>query len=199
MTAVLSCAARESITQLAEYIEAKPMSQFRDAPFHPETHGQIQRWHQNLNNRILLENCCVPGDLENQIEEFVEHFIHQRYHPSLDKMLDGPTETTAIRCELDIKSIKYAANFSRIIRSMFELLECLDLLLTHCLRREPLPTHANLEMALSLAKRTGAQRTVLSHLYKSMDCDTCRCLIRQGSSHHQTMRSDQTKDVQHRR
>ena len=34
-------------------------------------------------NRILLENYFLPGDLERQIEAFVEHYNNQRYHESL--------------------------------------------------------------------------------------------------------------------
>jgi len=52
----------------------------RGAPMHPQTQGKIERWHQTLKNRILLENYFLPGDLERQIEEFVEHYNHQRYH-----------------------------------------------------------------------------------------------------------------------
>jgi hypothetical protein len=32
------------------------------------TQGKIERWHQTLKNRILLENYYLPGDLEAQIE-----------------------------------------------------------------------------------------------------------------------------------
>ena len=28
----------------------------------------------------LLENYFLPGDLERQIEAFVEHYNHRRYH-----------------------------------------------------------------------------------------------------------------------
>jgi hypothetical protein len=31
------------------------------------TQGKIERWHQTLKNRILLENYYLPGDLEAQI------------------------------------------------------------------------------------------------------------------------------------
>ena len=68
---------------LAEYIEAQKMSHVRGAPFHPQTQGQIERWHQTMKNRILLENYYLPGDLEAQIEAFVEYYNHQRYHESL--------------------------------------------------------------------------------------------------------------------
>ena len=71
---------------LAEYIEAQKMSHVRGAPCHPQTQGKIERWHQTLKNRILLENYFLPGDLEAQIEAFVEHYNHQRYHESLSNV-----------------------------------------------------------------------------------------------------------------
>lgn len=69
--------------ELAEYIEARKMSHVRGAPCHPQTQGKIERWHQTLKNRILLENYFLPGDLEAHIETFVEHYNHQRYRESL--------------------------------------------------------------------------------------------------------------------
>jgi len=69
--------------ELAEYIEANQMSHVRGAPMHPQTQGKIERWHQTLKNRILLENYFLPGDLEAQIEALVEHYNHQRYHEAL--------------------------------------------------------------------------------------------------------------------
>lgn len=49
------------------------MKHSRGAPYHPQTQGKIERWHQTLKNRILLENYFLPGDLEAQIEAFVNH------------------------------------------------------------------------------------------------------------------------------
>jgi putative transposase len=69
--------------ELAEWIEDNGMSHVRGAPLHPQTQGKIERWHQTLKNRILLENYFLPGDLEAQIEAFVEHYNHRRYHESL--------------------------------------------------------------------------------------------------------------------
>ena len=58
----------------------------RGAPCHPQTQGKIERWHQTLKNRILLENYYLPGDLEAQIGRFVEHYNHRRYHESLQNL-----------------------------------------------------------------------------------------------------------------
>ncbi|WP_346033845.1 IS3 family transposase [Erythrobacter westpacificensis] len=73
-------------SELAEYIDANKMSHVRGAPFHPQTQGKIERWHQTLKNRVLLENYFLPGDLEQQIKAFVEHYNHQRYHEGLDNV-----------------------------------------------------------------------------------------------------------------
>ena len=62
------------------------MVHIRGAPCHPQTQGNIERWHQTLKNRILLENYYLPGDLEAQIARFVEHYNHWRYHESLQNL-----------------------------------------------------------------------------------------------------------------
>ena len=46
----------------------------------------LERWHQTLKNRILLENYFLPGDLETQIDGFVVHYNHRRYHESLGNL-----------------------------------------------------------------------------------------------------------------
>ena len=71
---------------LAVWLGERDIQHIRGAPYHPMTQGKIERWHQTLKNRILLENYYLPGDLENQIETFVAHYNHQRYHESLGNL-----------------------------------------------------------------------------------------------------------------
>jgi len=68
---------------LAEWLEDQKMDHVRGAPYHPQTQGKIERWHQTLKNRILMENYYLSGDLENQIGQFVDHYNNHRYHESL--------------------------------------------------------------------------------------------------------------------
>ena len=70
-------------SELADWLEDQQMDHVRGAPYHPQTQGKIERWHQTLKNRILLENYYLPGDLTRQIDAFVEHYNHHRYHESL--------------------------------------------------------------------------------------------------------------------
>ena len=70
------------------------MDHVRGAPNHPQTQGKIERWHQTLKNRVLLENYYLPGDLKASVGTFVEHYNHRRYHESLAN-LTPPTSTSA--------------------------------------------------------------------------------------------------------
>ncbi|MXP13623.1 IS3 family transposase [Altererythrobacter confluentis] len=87
--------------ELADYLAEKDMRHVRGAPFHPQTQGKIERWHQTLKNRILLENYFLPGDLEAQVEAFVKHYNHQRYHESLKNVT--PADAYFGRAETIIK------------------------------------------------------------------------------------------------
>jgi putative transposase len=71
---------------LAEWLDEQKMEHVRSAPYHPQTQGKIERWHQTLKNRILLEHYYLPGDLEWQVAAFVEHYNHVRYHESLNNL-----------------------------------------------------------------------------------------------------------------
>jgi putative transposase len=68
---------------LAQWLDQQKMEHVRSAPYHPQTQGKIERWHQTLKNRILLEHYYLPGDLERQVAAFVAQYNHARHHESL--------------------------------------------------------------------------------------------------------------------
>ena len=68
---------------LAKWLEDHGINHVRGAPLHPQTQGKIERWHQTLKNRILLENYYLPGDLKAKIGDFVANYNHRRYHESI--------------------------------------------------------------------------------------------------------------------
>jgi len=71
---------------LANWLADRKIKHLRGAPYHPMTQGKIERWHQTLKNRILLENYFLPGDLEAQIAAFVDDYNYRRYHESIDNL-----------------------------------------------------------------------------------------------------------------
>ena len=97
---------------LADYLENKGMKHIRGAPMHPQTQGKIERWHQTLKNRILLENYFVEGELEAAIAAFIDHYNNHRYHESIGNLTPadvyfGRGETTlAERRRIKLKTIQ---------------------------------------------------------------------------------------------
>ena len=71
---------------LAEWLDDKKIEHIRGAPYHPQTQGKIERWHQTLKNRILLNNYYLPRELEEQISAFVENYNNKRSHESLNNL-----------------------------------------------------------------------------------------------------------------
>ena len=86
--------------ELAEYIEARAMSQVRGSPSHPRPRARSSAG-TRPSNRILLENYFLPGVLEAQIEPFGEHYNHRRYHVSLDNVT--PANAYFARAQIIIK------------------------------------------------------------------------------------------------
>ena len=75
---------------LAEWFDDQSMDHVRGAPCQPRARARardkIERWHQTLKNRTLLENYYLPGDLEAQLGAFVEYYNHRRYHERLNNL-----------------------------------------------------------------------------------------------------------------
>ncbi len=96
---------------LAEWLDGQNMDHVRGAPYHPMTQGKIERWHQTLKNRILLENYYLPGDLEAEINAFVGNYNHLRYHESIGNLTPADVyfgRGRTIRIELDNNSVERA-------------------------------------------------------------------------------------------
>jgi len=55
-------------------------------PWHPQTQGKIERWHQTMKNRILFENVYLLGEFEQRIEAFVADYNYTRAFESLQNL-----------------------------------------------------------------------------------------------------------------
>ena len=72
--------------ELAEWLKGKGMSHVHGAPYLPQTQGKIERWHQILKNKVMLENHFFPDDLRARIGIFVDHYNHQHYHEIINNL-----------------------------------------------------------------------------------------------------------------
>ena len=73
-------------SDLARWLDGQGIVHVRGSPNHPQTQGKIERWHQTLKNRVLLENYFLPGQLELAVGAFVDHYNHERHHESLGNL-----------------------------------------------------------------------------------------------------------------
>jgi len=73
-------------SDLKDWLKDHNMKHTRGRPYHPMTQGKIERWHQSLKNRILLEHYYLPGELGRAVADFVDYYNHHRYHESLDNL-----------------------------------------------------------------------------------------------------------------
>lgn len=70
-------------TELKDYLEDAHMEHSRGKPYHPQTQGKIERYHQSMKNVIKLEHYYMASDLERAIAEWVEYYNRNRLHESL--------------------------------------------------------------------------------------------------------------------
>jgi putative transposase len=78
---------------LTTWLGEQNIKHVRGAPNHPMTQGKIERWHQTMKNRILLENHVLPVDLEAKIGAFVDHYNRRRYHESIGNLTPAAVYT----------------------------------------------------------------------------------------------------------
>ena len=53
------------------------------APFHPQTNGKLERYHQSIKREVNQVPYELPGQLERAIADFVEYYNFRRYHKAL--------------------------------------------------------------------------------------------------------------------
>ncbi len=66
-----------------DYLHLVGIRHILAAPFHPQTNGKLERYHQTIKrevNQILYE---FPGQLDKAIADFVDYYNYRRYHKAL--------------------------------------------------------------------------------------------------------------------
>ncbi len=66
-----------------DYLQLVGIRHILAAPFHPQTNGKLERYHQSIKkevNQLLYE---APSQLERAIADFVDYYNYHRYHKAL--------------------------------------------------------------------------------------------------------------------
>jgi len=66
-----------------DYLHLVGIRHILAAPFHPQTNGKLERYHQSIKREVNQVPYELPGQLERAIADFVEYYNFRRYHKAL--------------------------------------------------------------------------------------------------------------------
>ena len=94
------------------------------APFHPQTNGKLERYHQTLKRDVNQLPYEMPSDLEAAIMSFVSYYNYRRYHKALGNVtpsdvLRGRREgILRRRKEVQTQTIERRRRYNRALREL---------------------------------------------------------------------------------
>ena len=105
-----------------EYLQLVGIRHILAAPFHPQTNGKLERYHQTLKRDVNQVPYDVPGELEAAIGEFVAFYNHRRYHKDLnditpaDMLAGNRDEILGRRKEVKDRTISRRRSSNHVLR-----------------------------------------------------------------------------------
>jgi transposase InsO family protein len=107
-----------------EYLRLVGIKHIVAAPFHPQTNGKIERYHQTVKRDVTQVPHDFPSELEVAIMNFVNYYNYRRYHKALDNVtpadvLEGRREQILQRREeVKTKTIRDRREFNHALREL---------------------------------------------------------------------------------
>ena len=93
-------------------------------PFHPQTNGKLERYHQTLKRDVNQLPYEMPSDLEAAIVAFVSYYNYRRYHKALSKVTPSDVlkgrreEILRRRKEVQTQTVERRRRHNRIQREL---------------------------------------------------------------------------------
>ena len=66
-----------------DYLRLVGIRHILASPYHPQTNGKIERYHQSIKREVNQVPYEVPRNLETAISDFVSYYNNRRYHKAL--------------------------------------------------------------------------------------------------------------------
>ena len=94
------------------------------APFHPQTNGKLERYHQTLKRDVNQVSYELPSDLEAAIVAFVSYYNHRCYHKGLgnvtpsDVLRGRREDMLRRRKEVQVQTIERRKRYTRALREL---------------------------------------------------------------------------------
>ncbi len=117
---------------------------------------------------LIPQEICSDGAIQVLTVEGIEILAFPQWH--------GDSLTLGFR----IGGFAYSTDVNRLPEMSLEVLKGLKVWLVDCLRYQPSPTHAHLEMTLGWIQSVRPERAILTHLAHEMDYDTLAAQLPDG-------------------
>ncbi len=107
-----------------EYLHLVGIRHILAAPFHPQTNGKLERYHQSIKREVNQAPYELPGQLERAIADFVDYYNYRRYHKALgnvapaDVLYGRREEILQRRKEVQIQTINRRRDYNQGLREL---------------------------------------------------------------------------------
>ncbi len=107
-----------------DYLHLVGIKHILAAPYHPQTNGKLERYHQTIKRDVNQLPYEVPTDLEAAIAAFVSYYNYQRYHMALGNVtpadvLNGRRAgILQRRREVQFQTIERRRRYNRTLREL---------------------------------------------------------------------------------
>jgi len=94
------------------------------APYHPQTNGKLERYHQSIKREVNQVTYEAPSQLDKAIADFVDYYNYRRYHKALgnvtpaDVLYGRREEILQRRKEVQIQTINRRRDYNQGLREL---------------------------------------------------------------------------------
>ena len=107
-----------------DYLHLVGIRHILAAPYHPQTNGKLERYHQSIKREVNQVPYEFPSQLEKAIANFVEYYNFYRYHKALGNVTpanvlhDRREEILQRRKEVQIQTINRRRDYNQGLREV---------------------------------------------------------------------------------
>jgi len=107
-----------------DYLHLVGIHHILAAPFHPQTNGKLERYHQSIKREVNQLPYEAPSHPEEAIADFVDYYNYRRYHKALgnvtpaDVLYGGREQILQRRKEVQIQTINRRRDYNQGLREL---------------------------------------------------------------------------------
>ena len=87
------------------------------APYHPQTNGKLERYHQSIKYEVDQVPYEVPSELEVAIAGFVDYYNNRRYHKAPGNV--KPDDVLHGRREVKAQTLASRKRYNHLLRGSY--------------------------------------------------------------------------------